>query len=251
MEIFNNLSYSHAAAYFLLGLTSFLNILVPLSGSAIVTPLLTLLLDDPRKAIGLTSAFFVMSGIIRILFFREKIQWSEVRVLWLPSVAAAAVGAFALLSIPPVYLVGLILGFAMYFMLKKFGVIPKREKPLPVLEYFIGLFSGFLQGTGLAGSDLRNQYLYAQGLDIAEVHGTTALIGWSNFFVATVVRLMTGQLTLPDIEPLGYLLPVVFLAIWMGKRTLYKVPKSVADGIIKVVMVLVVLSLCYELVKMF
>ena len=90
----------------------------------------------------------------------------------------------------------------------------------------VGLLSGFLQGTGLSGSDLRNQYLYAQDLKIAEVHGTTAMIGGANFLIASLVRLHTGQLSLPDISLLLYLFPVIFLATWLGKGVLFRIPQK-------------------------
>ncbi|MHB8660518.1 MAG: sulfite exporter TauE/SafE family protein [Minisyncoccota bacterium] len=241
-------SLAHFLIYGVLGVTTFINIVVPISGSAIVTPLLALL-TDPHQAIGIVSAFFVMSGIVRTFTFRASIQWSEIRVLLLPSVIAAAVGAFTLVAIPEEWLLVIILLFSLYFLFKKLRIIPKRKRPSSVLNHFIGLLSGFLQGTGLAGSDLRNQYLYAQDLSIAEVHGTTSLIGTSNFFIATLTRFYAGQLTLPVIEPLLYLLPVVIFAIWLGKRALYKIPQKISDRIVIGVMVVVVLSLAYEILS--
>ncbi len=238
----------HLLIYGVLGVTTFINIVVPISGSAVITPLLALL-TDPHQAIGIASAFFVMNGIVRTFTFRASIQWAEIRVLLLPSIVAAAIGALALVAIPEEWLLVIILLFSLYFLLKKLKVIPKREKPSPVLNHFIGMLSGFLQGTGLAGSDLRNQYLYAQDLSIAEVHGTTSLIGTSNFFIATIIRLYTGQLTLPAIEPLLYLLPIVILAIWLGKHALYKVPQKVSDRIVMGIMIIVVLSLAYEILS--
>ncbi|MEJ0053913.1 MAG: sulfite exporter TauE/SafE family protein [bacterium] len=243
-------STEHLLVYGVLGVTTFVNIVVPISGSAVVTPLLALF-TDPHQAIGIASAFFVINGVVRAFIFRASIQWSEVRVLLLPSVIAAAIGALALVAVPEAWLLVIIFFFSLYFLLKKLRISPKRGKPSPILNHSVGAFSGFLQGTGLAGSDLRNQYLYAQNLNIAEVHGTTSLVGAANFFVATAIRLYTGQLTLPTIEPLVYLLPIVILAIWLGKRALYHIPPKVSDRIVLGIMVIVVLSLGYEILTRF
>jgi len=239
-------SIGYFLTYGALGLTTLLNIIVPVSGSSVVTPLLALL-TDPHRAIGIVSAFFVMSGIVRTFTFRSSIRWSEVRVLRLPSVIAATFGAFALVTIPTPWLLLIILAFSAYFLLKKLGVIPKGKGPSSLMNHFVGVLSGFLQGTGLTGSDLRNQYLYAHDLSIAEVHGTTSLIGTSNFLMATVVRLYTNQLSLPDITPLLYLFPIVLLATWAGKHMLFKVPAKISNYIIIGVMVAVVTSLSYKI----
>lgn len=238
------LSAQFLLIYGLLGLSTVLNIIVPVSGSAVVTPLLALL-TDPYHAIGIASFFFFLSGVVRVFFFRQSIQWHEIKILLIPSVIAAFFGALALVVISERWLLIIILLFSTYFLLKKLRVIPKSGKSNRFFDHFVGLLSGFLQGTGLAGSDMRNQYLYARDLNIAEVHGTTALIGASNFFVATFVRLNTGQLALPDITPLLYLLPVIIIATWLGKKALLKLPKKVSNAVVIAVMSIVVLSFAY------
>ncbi|MDP1690119.1 MAG: sulfite exporter TauE/SafE family protein [bacterium] len=240
------LSFTWVLIFGLLGLNTVLNIIIPISGSATVTPLLALL-TDPYRAIGIASFFFFLTAPPRIYFFWRNIQWHEVRTLFLPSIIAAFFGALALVAIPARWLLIIILLFSVYFLLKKLGAIPKSKEPNLLLSHFIGLFSGFLQGTGLAGSDLRNQYLYAHNLNIAEVHGTTAVMAAGNFLVATIVRLYTGQVTLPDITILLYLFPIIILATWVGKKALYRIPKNTSDIIVVGVMIAVVLLLAYKI----
>lgn len=230
----------------LLGLNTVLNIIVPISGSATVTPLLALL-TDPYRAIGIASFFFFLTAPPRIYFFWKNIRWHEVRSLFLPSVIAAFFGALALVAVPARWLLIVILLFSVYFLFKKLGIVSKSKTPGRLLNHFVGLLSGFLQGTGLAGSDLRNQYLYAQNLNLAEVHGTTAVIAAGNFLVATLVRLYTGQVTLPDITILLYLFPVIILATWIGQKALYKIPPKTSNVIVIGVMVTVVLLLAYKI----
>lgn len=240
------LSFTWVLIFGLLGLNTILNIIVPISGSVTVTPLLALL-TDPYRAIGIASFFFFLTAPPRIYFFWRDIQWHEVRALFFPSIIAAFFGALALVAIPARWLLIIILLFSVYFLLKKLSIIPKSKAPSPLLNHFIGLFSGFLQGTGLAGSDLRNQYLYAQDLKLAEVHGTTAVIAAGNFLVATLVRLYTGQVTLPDITILLYLFPIIVLATWIGKMALYKIPNKISNFIVIGIMIAVVLLLTYKI----
>lgn len=232
--------------YGLLGLSTLVNIIVPITGSATVTPLLAMIVD-PHRALGMATFVFFLSAPPRVFFFWKNIQWREVKVLLLPSAIAAFIGAFALVIIPARWLLILILLFSIYFLLKKLHIIPKSEKPSHLVDYVVGLLSGFLQGSGLSGSDLRNQYLYAQDLKIAEVHGTTALIGGTNFLIATLVRLYTGQLALPDIPLLLYLFPVIFFATWLGKKALYKIPQKISDRIVIGVMTAVILIFAYKI----
>ena len=111
-------SFEWVLIYVALGLSTVINIIVPVSGSAVVTPLLALL-TDPYRAIGIASFFFFLSAIVRAYFFRRDIQWNEVRILFVPSVVAALVGALAVVAVPEQVLLLVILLFSIYFLLKK------------------------------------------------------------------------------------------------------------------------------------
>ena len=100
-------------------LSTLFNIIVPISGSATVTPLLALLTDSHR-AIGIASFFFFLTAPPRIFFFWKNIQWPEIRSLLIPSVVAAFFGALALVIVPERWLLIIILLFSVYFLFKKF-----------------------------------------------------------------------------------------------------------------------------------
>lgn len=238
--------------YFVLALTSIINIIVPISGSATVTPLLAIL-TDPHLAIGLASFFFVLSGIVRIYMFRKETKWEYIKSLLPVSIIFAAIGAFALVKINPLILLGIIFLFTLLFFYKKIKqtYFKKEEKPMNKFSaYVVGVLSGFLQGTGLAGSDLRNNYLFSEKLTMAQVHGTTAIIGFSNFLIATLVRLNTNQLTIPDLIPLLYVFPFIIFGTWVGKKILYKIDKKTGDEIIILTMSLIILFLALKILGM-
>lgn len=228
--------------YSALALSSFVNTLVPISGSSTVTPFLAIL-TDPHRAIGLASFFFLLSGIIRIYLFRENIRWEEVRVLFLPSVFFASLGALSLVAIPTAILLWIILLATVYFFLKKIGLIKKTQKESSKTTFFVGALSGFLQGSGFGGSDLRNSYLYARQFSLIEVHGTTGVIGASIFGVATVIRLLTEQLTVPDLVPLIYVFPFILFGTLLGRKVLFKLSKKITNTIIVLVMFVIIVFL--------
>lgn len=237
--------------YFALAASSFINIIVPISGSSTVTPLLAIL-TAPHLAIGLASFYFLLSGIVRISMFRKGIRWEYVKYLLPISFIFAAVGAFALVKIDPKILLLIIFVFTLFFFYKKikqtFG--KKEEKPSGKFSvHLIGILSGFLQGSGLAGSDLRNGYLYSKKLSIAEVHGTSSLIGTANFLIATIIRLDTNQITIPNLIPLLYIFPFMILGIWLGRIVLYKIDKKYADRIIILIMGLIIIFLGLKIIK--
>ena len=237
--------------YFALAVSSFINIIVPISGSATVTPFLAIL-TDPHLAIGLASFYFLLSGIIRVSMFRKEIRWEYVKSLLPVSFIFAAVGAFALVKISPKVLLLIILAFTLFFFYKKlmqtFG--KREEKPASKFSvHLIGILSGFLQGSGLAGSDLRNGYLYSKKLSIAQVHGASSLIGTANFLIATIIRLGTNQITLPNLVPLLYIFPFMIAGIWLGKIALYKIDKKHTEWIIVLTMALIIVFLGLKIIK--
>lgn len=234
----------------LLGVFTFINILAPVSGSATVTPILTGLVGA-KDAIAIATVFFLLTCIPRVYLFRKYIRWHIVRQLWPISIIGALCGGFLFTGVPEQIIAGIILCFLAWFLYKKaaalFGRKKQEKKPTKHGIMFIGFLSGALQGTGLAGSDLRNGYLLSKGLSIAEIHGTTALIGGSNFLFASAVRAQSGDLTLQMALPILALFPVIVLATWIGRHVTLKLSKAWQDriglGIMIVAMIMIVTEL--------
>ncbi|MFA6437068.1 MAG: sulfite exporter TauE/SafE family protein [Candidatus Paceibacterota bacterium] len=236
--------------FIVLAALTFVNVIIPISGSATTTPLLAII-TDPHNAIGLASFYFVLSGIVRIFVFRKHIQWKYIKSLLPISVLGAIFGALSLVEINTNVLLIIILLFLVYFVYKKIREIINKnikEKKIHKLTFWIvGLFSGFLQGFGLAGSDLRNGYLYSEKLTIIDVQGTTAFIGTANFLIATIVRLFTNQVRLVDLSILIYLLPFIIIATYIGKKVLLKINKKYTNYLILVIMILMIVLLVLKM----
>ena len=104
--------------FVILALLTFVNIIVPISGSATATPLLALI-TDPHNAIGLASFYFVLSGLVRIFVFRKHIRYGYIKNLLPISLIGAVIGALSLIEINPTILFIIIFLFLIYFIYKK------------------------------------------------------------------------------------------------------------------------------------
>lgn len=235
---------------FVLAVLTFVNILVPISSSATITPLLALI-TNPHNALGLASFYFVLSGTIRIFVFRKNIRFEYIKKLLPLSLLGALFGALSLVEINTNFLLVIILLFLAYFIYKNIRELIGRAGSEKKLNRWslgvVGIFSGFLQGFGLAGSDLRNGFLYSEKLTIAEVHGTTALIGTLNFTLATIIRLFTHQVALPDLVALLYLLPFLIAATYIGRKVILKINKKHTNYLVLAIMILMFVLLLLKM----
>lgn len=238
----------------ILTVLTFVNIILPLSGSSTVTPLLTLF-TTPHNAIALTSFYFVLSGIVRIFLFRKEIKFAYVKKLLPISIIGSILGALSLVKINEKLLGVVIISFLLYFIYKKIKGVKKDlyKNTSKLSSGAIGIFSGFLQGMGLAGSDLRSGYLYSEKLSVLEVSGTSAFIGTSNFLMATLVRLHTNQVKLVDLSILLYLLPSLIIATYAGRKVLLKIDRKNTDRLIVIILLVTAMLLTLKMfgIKLF
>ena len=235
----------------LLGVFTLVNILAPISGSATVTPVLTGLVGA-KNAIAVATVFFFLTCIPRVYLFRKFIRWDIVKTLWPISIAGALIGSILFIHISELIVSLIILGFLGYFLFQKIqSLFGKKESKKPTKHgiAFVGLFSGALQGTGLAGSDLRNGYLLSRGLSIANLHGTTAIIGGSNFLFASASRMVSGELTFQMAYPILLLFPVIVVATYIGRHLTLKLPKLWQERFAVFVMLVALGMILFSLMK--
>ena len=239
----------------LLGVFTLVNILAPISGSATVTPVLASLVGA-KDAIAVATVFFFLTCLPRIYLFRKYVRWELVKTLWPVSIVGALIGSVVLIYIPEVIVLFIVLLFLINFTYQKFMSLRRNnqkqdKKPSKHGVVFIGLFSGALQGTGLAGSDLRNGYLLSRGLSIPQLHGTTALIGGANFSFASISRVASGDLTFEMAYPVLLLFPVIIIATFIGRHLTLKLSKSMQDRFSLGVMVVALCMLIVTIAQTF
>lgn len=238
-------------SYLLLGLIlggfTLFNIIVPAFGSSTITPIMAGFVGA-KDAVAVATVFYCISNIPRVYLFRQYTDWKLVRQLLPASLVGALVGSIFLVGINTHAVALIILVFLLYFIYKKVKAVFGREVKIQKRKTkhgatFVGLLSGALQGTGVSGADLRNGYLYSEGLTVQHIHGTTAWIGMANFAFASGVRVVSGDLTFAMAWPVLAIFPIIVLATYIGRHMALKVPKKAQDYIVLTVMLIALASL--------
>ena len=148
-------------------LTAVINIIAPISASTVVNPV-TAFFTDPQRAIGIGAFTFFFTGLHRVYLFRRELLSDTTNVAlikkWLPySIAGALTGGFLITNLNAKLLAIVIILMSSYFIMKTilYLVTEKKEarNESSLTRPLIFIVSGFLQGSGMQGGDIRNNYL--------------------------------------------------------------------------------------------
>ena len=257
VESFVQYITQYGTVYLMVTFLSFLNIIIPMSGSATTTPLILTLTGNPQYAIALASWILMLNTGMGAFIFKSHIRKEYVWKLLPASLVGVVLGAVLLLNLPN-WLVTLVLfGFSARFLfqiIRRYVATKKEERknaPNTVLGAVATFLSSFLQGTGLSGGGMRFNYLYAEGLKIEEVRGTGNLLNFLVFGVASLVRLGDNQISLPDMVGWSLIfIPILLTANYLGRKVLLQLPDKVKDGVVILTMVYIVGDLSIKGIQM-
>ncbi len=245
--------------YLVLAFLSFLNIIVPLSGSATQTPLIAALTGDSHYAIAI-STWLLMIGCAMISFvFRKDIRKDYLWKLLPTSVAGSVIGALLLIQLPAWLVTSMLFLLSVRFLYKTLAHLINRNKQKEekkksnqFTSSLVGALSGFLQGTGLSGANIRTSFLYSEHLKIEEVRGTSNVLNFIIFATASLIRFNENQLSSADMFKWTIVFtPILFISIYAGRHVLIKLSDKVKDSIIVLTMLFIVVGLFIKGVKMF
>jgi len=152
----------------------------------------------------------------------------------------------------------IILCFVLYFFQKRLrsGVaktnvqtaISKRPKGRNTA--IIGIISGFLQGGGFGGGDVRNNYLYAHQLSLQEVRATTAAVGVGIFIISLIVRFVGGSLTISYGWLYVFLIPIAIASSYLGRHITHKLNNKAQHEIVIALMMISLLLLSNKILNL-
>lgn len=217
---------------------TFVNIIAPFPGSAMITPLIATL-TDPYRAIALTSFYFAMSAVIRLVIFRTSIRWSFVRALLPTSIIGVLIGSLSLVHLPRTIVLSIILTSSVYFLFRKVWSYRYGETPKKTFSFgapIVGIVSGFLNGTGLPASAVQAGYLYSKGFTIPEGHGTGSTIQIFVYLTAVMTQYGANKVSLSDIGMIATVFPFMVIASLLGKRVLHTFDTKTSDRVIIAIM---------------
>jgi uncharacterized membrane protein YfcA len=210
-------------------LTAGINIIAPISASTVVNPV-TAFFTDPQRAIGIGAFAFFCTGLHRVYLFRRELVSDETNVAlikkWLPySIAGALTGGFLITNLNEKVLAVIIILMSSYFIVKTvyYLITEKKEvrKESSLTRALIFVVSGFMQGSGMQGGDLRNNYLRTFVSEVS-VRAVGSAFGLVNFFIAGSVILLQNHLTIRDIIFIITLVPFLMIAQIYGVKFLVK-----------------------------
>ncbi len=212
--------------YLWLLFTTFVNVIAPLPGSVIVNPV-TAFFTDPQRAIGIGAYIFVCTGLHRTFLFRKEILKEErniriIKIMLPYSMLGALLGGTLILYLNIKALVVLIIFTSLYFIIetiRRFNTTTKKNDIEIKGNILVSVLSGFLQGAGMPGSDIRNNYLRTVISEVS-VRAVGSVIGVVNFFVAGTVILFHNQLTQTDLIFIATIVPLLIPVQIYGKRYL-------------------------------
>ena len=219
--------------YLWLVITTFVNIVAPLAGSTIVNPV-TAYFTDPQRAIGIGGLVFFCTGMHRVYLFRkeifsEKKNLKMIQVMLPFSILGSVIGGFIVASLSAKLLALLVVIASLYFIIKTLAQMKGREvveqKETHVGKISVSFFAGFLQGSGMPGSDIRNNYLRTL-LSEKSVRAVGSAVSMFGFLATGLVILFYNHLTRADLIFIATVVPILIPAQIYGKKFLDKIPDT-------------------------
>lgn len=204
--------------------------IVTAGGGSIVSNALTVTGVSLTVAAGMTSFYFLMNALIVIPIFWKNIVWHEVRLLIVPAIIGAVLGAFFLVNISEIVLLGFMFLFSIKFIYEFFQK-SKKNNQSKLEVWSVGLISGFLTGTALPGGGFRNNYLLASGYSLAEVHGTQSVIGIVCWVTKLMILFNVSILSFTNVKGVFLALPVLIFTNYILQKKLKSLGKSISKKI--------------------
>ncbi len=215
--------------YLWLIITTFANVIAPMAGSVVVNPV-TAFFTDPQRAIGIGALIFTFTGMHRVYLFRHEIMSDKknlevIKKLVPTSVIGAIMGGLLISYLNVKVLAFLIVIVSVYFIYKTLRQILGRtihtKAPHKYSQVVVSVFSGFLQGSGMPGSDIRNNYLRTILSEIS-VRAVGSVLGIINFFIAGSIIFLHNHLTERDLIFIASIIPLLLPVQIYGKKFLDK-----------------------------
>ena len=234
-------------------LTAGINVVAPMSASTVVNPV-TAFFTDPQRAIGIGAFTFFCTGLHRVYLFRRELLSDEANVAlikkWLPySIVGALTGGFLITNLNEKLLAVIIILMSSYFIIKTIFYLMTEKKEVrresSLTQALIFIVSGFMQGSGMQGGDLRNNYLRTFVSEVS-VRAVGSAFGLVNFFIAGSVILLRNHLTVRDIIFIVTLIPFLMVAQIYGVKFLVKLKDRSAKIIAITLSILGVILLTYK-----
>ena len=227
--------------------------IMTVSGSGISNPI-TAIFTDPYRAIAIGSAVFFFGSIHRVYLFRENILSDPKNIKYIKRMLPASIlGAFVggvLISNLNIKLVVILVAVSSIFLIVKtikslFTTKKTISKDSIKNDVLVAIITGFFQGSGMPGVDMRNNYLRTVISEVS-VRAVSSVVCISNFFVVFVVIFFHKKMLVTDLYFVISIIPMLIIAQIYGKKILIKLADRTAKLISVSMSMVGVLLLIYK-----
>ena len=232
--------------------STILNAVAPMPGFSFFVPMFAAFMST-EQAITFAMIWFMLNSLVLTWSLRGHLRADLIGKLLPASILGGVAGALFTTRINELLLTAVLLVFVVYFFSKRLRIHTKSgeqsaaKRPKGRSTVAVGLFSGFLQGGGFGGGDVRNNYLYAHDLTLTEVRATTAAVGSAIFVLSLTTRTIEGTFTVSHAWVFALLIPLSIFAAYLGKHITHKLSDKVQHRIIVVLMAVSITLLLHKL----
>ena len=226
-------------------LAEILGVLAGFGSSIFFVPLAAWFIDV-ESVLGLTACFHLGSNALKLIFFRQGVNWNFAKPILISSVVFVALGAW-LTSASSALGIQLSIAFVSIGWSTYQWLMPHWRWPISSHSLVLGGgVSGFLAGYTGTGGMIRGLVLSSFGLTAEAFIATNAMIDLFVDATRSVIYATNGFIHLEDL----YLLPFLFLAswigTWIGKKLLVRLT---AQRFRQIVLLVIFMSGCAKVIE--
>lgn len=173
---------------------------------------------DPMTTLAIVGFFFTLGNIAKLLVFRNHLNWKLFRALLPGTLIGGLIITYLLTFVPEKVIIGILLFFALSYVIKNLFAKKKASSPASEVSGFIaGLATGMLSAVGGPGGTLRGAYLVNHITSLQELNGITASISLVSGIANTFFRVSTWDISWSFVVPLLFSFPLLLALTYFGK----------------------------------
>jgi len=213
---------------------------------ALVSPLVALVMPI-SEAIGIIVPLLIFADMFAIRAYWKEWDMAQIRLLMPFAIIGTIIGIIGLRAFAPfdtalrLFLGVFTLGVVIYWIMgNRKKAKSKQENNTPIAEYqfkpwhayLAGFGSGFMSALANTGAPVITSYLILQQFERIKFIGTITLLFSVVNFMKLPGHLSAGTIQLEQLLSVLWALPVIPIAVWLGRQLIEKMSQRVFDIIL-------------------
>lgn len=219
----------------------------PIPGTLSV-PLLSLIMPV-SKAAGLALPLLIVGDVFALYFYRGKWDWRYIRLMLPAGIIGIILGTLLLAMLPDEVmrpLLGIFTLIVIIYKLLNDYVKSIRYTPQNWHGYLAGWASGFGSALANSGAPPFTAYMLLQpGMLPMTFMGTATLFFAALNLLKVPGFLTSGVLDVPQFLSIAWILPLIPIGVWLGRKSLNYINPKVFERVMLVLLFILSLSLIF------